>query len=128
AACVGCHEQINAPGFALEGYDAIGRVRDTDNGEPVDVVATVTIGADQVEVDGAVQLAEQIAASEAGQRCYLVNWFRYANMRSETVDDQCTIAGLHELMVEADYDIKEVLVAMTQTATFRFRSPLEVQG
>jgi len=126
-ACSGCHDSINAPGFALEGYDAVGRVRSTDNGEPVDAASTVIIGSDMVDVDGAVELAHAIAQSEVGQRCYLVNWFRYANMRTENPDDQCTINGLHELMVEADYDIKELMVAMTQTATFRYRSPLEVQ-
>ena len=126
-ACNGCHQMINAPGYALEGFNAIGVVRSTDNGEPVNTASEVLIGADQVPVDGAVDLANAIAGSEVGARCYLLNWFRYANMRRENTDDQCTINSIHELMLESDYDIKELMVALTQTATFRFRSPEAVQ-
>lgn len=126
-ACNGCHQMINAPGYALEGFNAIGQVRSTDNGEPVNTASSMLIGADMVEVDGAVDLANEIASSEVGARCYLVNWFRYANMRRENTDDQCTINSIHELMLESNYDIKELMVALTQTATFRFRSPKEVE-
>lgn len=126
-ACNGCHQMINAPGYALEAFNAIGVVRSTDNGEPVNTASEVLIGADTVPVDGAMSLANAIADSEVGARCYLLNWFRYANMRRESADDQCTINGIHELMLESNYDIKELMVALTQTATFRFRSPEAVQ-
>ena len=35
-ACAGCHAAMDPIGFALENFDAIGRWRDTDSGEPVD--------------------------------------------------------------------------------------------
>jgi len=34
--CPTCHVEINAPGFAFEGFDAVGQLRETDNGARVD--------------------------------------------------------------------------------------------
>ena len=40
SACSGCHARIDPPGFALEAFDPIGRIRDSyGNGEPVDTEA-----------------------------------------------------------------------------------------
>lgn len=40
SACSGCHARIDPPGFALEGFDPIGRIRASyGNGEPVDTKA-----------------------------------------------------------------------------------------
>ncbi|HXG46659.1 MAG TPA: DUF1588 domain-containing protein, partial [Methylomirabilota bacterium] len=35
-ACMGCHARMDPIGFALEKFDAIGRWRDTDEGQPID--------------------------------------------------------------------------------------------
>ncbi len=44
-ACAGCHRRIDPFGFALEGFDAIGRRRDRDaNGLPIDAVSTLADG------------------------------------------------------------------------------------
>ncbi len=36
-ACAGCHKLMDPVGFALEGYDAVGRWRPSEEGKPVDV-------------------------------------------------------------------------------------------
>jgi hypothetical protein len=36
AACASCHDRIDPVGFALENFDAVGRWRDLENGQPVD--------------------------------------------------------------------------------------------
>jgi hypothetical protein len=36
AACHSCHIRLDPPGFALERFDAVGALRDTDGGAPVD--------------------------------------------------------------------------------------------
>jgi hypothetical protein len=35
-ACMGCHNLMDPIGFALESFDAVGRYRKTDNGNPID--------------------------------------------------------------------------------------------
>jgi hypothetical protein len=47
--CANCHDQINPPGFALEGFDGLGRVR---------VGADTHTEIDGVEVDGLRDLEE----------------------------------------------------------------------
>ncbi|MCH9684508.1 MAG: DUF1592 domain-containing protein [Deltaproteobacteria bacterium] len=120
--CGGCHDSINAPGFLFEGYDAMGQVRATENGVPVDTASTVVVGAEEHQFAGAMDFIDHVAESEVARRCYLTQWFRYANMRQETFDDQCTLDGLHQVLQDTDYNLRELLVAMTQTTTFRFRA------
>ena len=122
AECTGCHSLINAPGFALEGYDAIGRTRSEDNGWPIDDAVTLVIDDAQVEIDGGVALAHAIADSTQGQRCYATQWFRYANMRKETPEDLCTIDGLVTALADEGMPVQDLMIALTQTKTFRNRT------
>ncbi|MBC8069812.1 MAG: DUF1588 domain-containing protein, partial [Deltaproteobacteria bacterium] len=126
--CVSCHELINAPGFSFEGYDAVGAIRTVDNGEPVDTAASLVdpeLG--MVAFGNAVEMIGQLAESPAAKRCYLKQWFRYASARVEGEGDACTLDGLHTSMLESDYDVQELLVALTQTVSFRYRAAQEVQ-
>ncbi|MBC8067092.1 MAG: DUF1592 domain-containing protein [Deltaproteobacteria bacterium] len=122
AQCDGCHSLINPPGFALEGYDPIGRVRAEDNGYPIDAAVTLRIDDVDVAIDGGVALARAIADSDDGARCYATQWFRYANMRKETPADLCTIDALTAALADDDLPVTELMIAMTQTQTFRFRT------
>ncbi len=44
ASCAGCHAFLDPMGFAFENYDAVGRWRDTDKGNPVDAAGTLIRG------------------------------------------------------------------------------------
>jgi hypothetical protein len=59
AQCAYCHNVIDPPGFALEGFDQIGNVRTTDNGQPVDTSATIVGGGD---LDGVYASADAFLA------------------------------------------------------------------
>ncbi len=62
--CQGCHTHIDGIGFGFEGYDAIGRHRDLDNGIAVDATGMVKGFPDiDGEFDGAVELIERLAGS-----------------------------------------------------------------
>ncbi|HWB75919.1 MAG TPA: DUF1592 domain-containing protein [Nannocystaceae bacterium] len=126
--CAPCHDQINAPGFSFEGYDAVGAIRTVDNGENVDPAASFT------EPDGAtitytnaVDMIGQLAELPAAKRCYLKQWFRYASARVEGQGDLCTLEGIDTALLDADYDVQELLVALTQTVSFRYRAAQEVE-
>jgi hypothetical protein len=124
-ACIGCHEMINPAGFSFEGYDAIGRVRQDENGARIDASGSISVDGQQIPFNDAVELSQAIAYSDAGPRCYATQWFRYANMRRETPDDSCTLEGLRSAWEASGYEIEELLVALTQTATFRHRAEQE---
>lgn len=44
ASCAGCHAFLDPMGFALENFDAIGKWRDTEKGNPVDVAGSLVRG------------------------------------------------------------------------------------
>ncbi|MEM9691413.1 MAG: DUF1592 domain-containing protein, partial [Myxococcota bacterium] len=123
--CAYCHIPVNEPGFAFEGYDAIGQVRSDDNGLPLDTTGTITLDREEVAFDGALDLIQALADSEDAQRCYLRQWYRYGFAREEAEADVCTITALEEQLRTGTMSIQDMIVAFTRTKTFRFRVPDE---
>lgn len=122
--CAGCHKAlINPPGFAFEHYDALGQWRTEENMVPIDAASEFfgRYGTQFVFTD-AIDMIDQIVASEEGPRCYLTQWFRYGFARGEQKVDQCTLDELHEALTGEGYNIQELLVAMTRTTAFRYRA------
>lgn len=126
-ACDFCHSKINPPGFAFEHFDAVGRLRADEGGEPIDASGVMTVGETELRFDGAIDLVTQLAQSPVAERCYLTNWYRYGNARQLSPEDACTIEELDAKLVQSGYNIKELLVALTQTKTFRYRAVEEVE-
>jgi len=50
--CAGCHARIDAYGFSMEAFDAIGRLRDKEGNVPIDTRAKVMDGTEITGVDG----------------------------------------------------------------------------
>jgi hypothetical protein len=76
--CNNCHGKINPVGFTLEKYDAIGRVRDTDNGKPVDCAGTyAALSGDTVHFAGIQDLAKYIANSPEAHRAFVEKLFQH---------------------------------------------------
>lgn len=124
-ACSGCHHLMDPIGFGFEHYDGIGKWRDQDQGLPVDAGGEV-IGSQDVNgtFDGAVELAKRLGQSEEVRSCVVKQWFRYGQGRPVTAEDACTMAALQTTFAAANYDIRELLVALTQTDAFRYRKPV----
>ena len=49
-------------------------------------------------------------------------WFRYAMGRGESTDDACSLSSLKQSFSTSQSDIKQLLVAVTQTTAFRYRN------
>jgi hypothetical protein len=72
--------------------------------------------------DGAVELAHALAASEDVGRCVTRQWFRYATRRMETDSDGCSVFSLQTEFAESGHDIRELMVAIAKTDSFRYRA------
>jgi hypothetical protein len=121
-ACAGCHLLIDPVGWGFEQYDAIGRYRTMEGSNPVDARGEITGTADaDGEFDGAVELAQLLAGSEQVGECVAKQWFRFAFGRSEVEEDTCSIATTHSLFADAGYDIRELLLTIVVSDTFRHR-------
>lgn len=53
--CASCHDVMDPVGFALENFDAVGRWRTSENGQPVDASGGLPDGSEFVGVDGLEQ-------------------------------------------------------------------------
>jgi hypothetical protein len=121
--CASCHRLMDPIGFGFEHYDGIGQWRDTDQGLPVDASGEVT-GAEEVDgpFNGAVELANKLAESELVRQCVATQWFRFGYGRAEQDDeDQCTMGEIQDAFTASGGNIKDLLIALTQTEAFRFR-------
>jgi hypothetical protein len=76
---------------------------------------------------GPEELMAMVAESEAAEQCYATHWFRFAHGRREAPEDECTLEALHARFAEVGGDIRELMIAITQTEAFLFR-PTVVEG
>lgn len=124
--CSGCHKLMDPIGFGFEAFDGIGRFRTMDQGRPVDSSGSL-LGSDvDGAFNGAPELAKKLAGSQEVRDCVAVEWFRYGHGRGETPDDACSLDTLKKAFTAANYDVRELIVAITQTNAFRYR-PAQVK-
>jgi len=75
-ACMSCHVTINPLGFSLERFDAVGRLRATDNSKPVDPVSEYQAADGTViRLQGARDVARHAVESQGGQAGFVRNLF-----------------------------------------------------
>ncbi len=119
--CAGCHTMMDPIGFGFESFDTVGRFRSDEGGVPVDASGEI-FGSDvDGPFNGVVELAAKLADSEDVQACYAKQWFRYGYGRVEDEADACTLAEIREKLDESGGNIRELLVALTQTDAFLYR-------
>jgi len=111
--CAGCHHGIiNPVGFGFENYDAVGKFRTMENGQTIDATGTLAGTAAAIS-----------AASSVAQACYAKTWLRYAFGRVESAGDACAVGVLAQSLAKDDYKVTDLLVDLTRTRAFMYRSP-----
>lgn len=127
--CSVCHNLMNPIGFGFENYDAIGQWRDTQNDKTIDATGEIVNSEDlDGTFDGAVDLGQKLAQSEQVATCVASQWFRFGYNRSVTPEDSCNIGPVKDAFKASGYDIKELLVALTQTDAFLYRYVVIPEG
>jgi hypothetical protein len=77
SACSSCHSLINPLGFSLESYDAIGSLRDKENGMPIDATGGYQSPSGQeVRFQGPRDLARFLAQSEEVHTAFVERLFQ----------------------------------------------------
>ncbi len=113
-------------GFGFENYDALGQFRAEDDGRPVDASGEI-FATDDADgpFDGIGELSTRLAGSRQVQECMTRQLFRYSVRRVETTQEQCGLDELFDVAAESDWNIREMLVHITQTDGFAYRRALE---
>jgi hypothetical protein len=112
--CPTCHTQINPPGFAFEGFDAIGQVRETENGVPVDTSAEMVLDGKLVGFSGPQELIDHLARSEEAHRCYASRWIEFAYGRPLAVED----VPMWNSMAGSSLPIADILTSLVKSPQF----------
>ncbi|MCC6620729.1 MAG: DUF1592 domain-containing protein [Deltaproteobacteria bacterium] len=115
--CVTCHKSMDAIGFALERYDGIGQVRETDNGFPIDTTGELRGQA----FDGALELADILAADPRLPACVVEKLFVYALGRGVTSADEGTLARIGRDLAARGYRFTALVELVATSDAFRFR-------
>ena len=123
--CAGCHREIDPLGFAFDHYDAAGLWRDTENGLPIDATGEIFKTDAKGKFNGALELSERLSQSRDVQNCFVGKWMAFAYGRQETPDDACTRQLLQNAFAKSKGNVIELIVALTQTDAFLYRSDKE---
>jgi hypothetical protein len=121
--CATCHTLMDPIGVVFEGFDAVGRARTMDEtGLPVVLESELSGTGD---ADGPVanptELGQKLAHSDQVRGCYVTNNFRFFYGREVEQADACSMARLLVDFKGADYNLTELLVALTRTDAFLYR-------
>jgi hypothetical protein len=115
--CRSCHNLLDPIGFALENFTSVGQWQDMEGGKAIDVTVTSPqLGS----FAGAVELGKKMAESTAVQACFATNWANYAYGRASEEQDACTMQQLQKTFETKGYNIKELLLELSQTSTFLY--------
>ncbi|MBW2376031.1 MAG: DUF1592 domain-containing protein [Deltaproteobacteria bacterium] len=128
-ACSGCHTLMNPIGFIFEHYDGVGQWRDQQNGKDIDAIGEV-VQTDDIDgdYDGAIELASALAGSTQVQECVSSQWFRFAYNRTVTQEDSCSVEQLNDVFRSSNFNVRSLLVALTQTNAFLYRRAVELDA
>ncbi|MEZ4466569.1 MAG: DUF1592 domain-containing protein [bacterium] len=124
--CRSCHQYIDAVGFGFEAFDAIGRHRTTENGQPIEG------GGDMNDVEGLgtgtrapyldlATLGAVLAESEAAPACFAVRLRRFALGAREGVADRCAVHALQARFADSGGDLRDLLLALVTSPEFTTR-------
>ncbi len=115
--CQVCHQKINSLGFTLENFDAVGRYRSEERGNPIDVSGSYrTRDDEEVRFDGPQDLAAYLADSEDSHRAFVSQVFEFFVKQPAAAFGPDRIERLTESFRENDYSIRDLLVEVAVTA------------
>jgi mono/diheme cytochrome c family protein len=111
SACLGCHSVVNPLGFALEQFDAVGRIRETERGKPIDVHGWYdTRAGTTAKFSGARQLAAFLAGSEEVQTAFTQQLFHQFVKQPVRAYGLQMPAYLHKKFAESGYSIRKLII------------------
>jgi hypothetical protein len=128
AACAPCHALMDPIGFALSGFDMIGRRRTEDSaGQPLVTKGSLS-GFETVDFDGAAGLADVLRRSPETSSCVATQLFRYAHGREEVDADACQLRQVAEAFQSSAFRFGDLLRALVRSEGFRYRPSYGIVG
>jgi hypothetical protein len=119
AKCAICHQRIDAIGFSLEGFDAIGRRREKDLGDrPINTMVKTMEGAQFEDLAGLQQYLLSVRR-EAFLRQFCRKLLGYALGRAVQLSDEPLLADMQATLAAKDYRVTPVIEKIVLSRQFR---------
>jgi hypothetical protein len=117
--CAGCHKVMDPIGFALEGFDGVGRVRKTEDGTAIDTSGTLFNGAN---VDGVVGLRRNLVAQpEIFVGVMTEKMLTYALGRGLEYYDMPAVRRVVRDGKSSDYRFSSIVLGIARSTPFQMK-------
>jgi hypothetical protein len=120
AACASCHNVIDPVGFALENFDAVGRWRETEEGQAVDATGGFTDGSTFTGVAGLE--AALLKRPDVFVGTMAEKLMTFALGRGVGYDDGPAVRGIVRKARAADYRFWALIEGVVESAPFQMRT------
>jgi mono/diheme cytochrome c family protein len=120
AACASCHGVIDPPGFALENFDAVGRWRATEEGQPVDASGGLPDGSRFTGVGGLEEAL--LKRPEIFVGTMTEKLFTFALGRGVEYYDGPAVREVVRKAKAADFRFSALIEAMVTSTPFQMRT------
>ncbi|MBA4020644.1 MAG: hypothetical protein C0483_26085 [Pirellula sp.] len=116
-ACQSCHSMINALGFSLENFDAVGRLRDKEKGKPVITNGVyVTRTGETIKFQSAEELAKYLVSSDETHTAFVEQLFHYFVKQPVRAHGLDASTRLKQSFAGAGFNIRNLLVEIVAEA------------
>lgn len=111
AMCANCHNMINPIGFALEGFDAVGRLRETEKNKPIDASGSYRLRSGELaKFQGAKELAAFLSESPETHRSFVRQLFHHMVQQPILAYGPDTIDRLADSFAGHQFNIKKLII------------------
>ncbi|MCA9139576.1 MAG: DUF1592 domain-containing protein [Planctomycetales bacterium] len=119
--CASCHRVMDQLGFGLDDYDAIGRYRTEEGGQPIDASGALPDGR---SFNGGADLSRMLAETELDglARSLIEKMLTFAIGRELTPDDRCTIDEIVATTKSNQYRLGDIVTAVATSRPFRYQT------
>jgi Protein of unknown function (DUF1592)/Protein of unknown function (DUF1588)/Protein of unknown function (DUF1595)/Protein of unknown function (DUF1587) len=120
AVCKGCHATFAPMGLAFEHYDKLGKYREQQNGQNIDVTGSFLGEGDLSSMfTDSLDMLKQLVASNQGQLCFSKRFISYLEGRSaHGVLDGCLITRARTQMAQNKLSLLSLMLELTEDASF----------
>ena len=118
--CAVCHTKMDAVGFGLENFDAIGSWRDADGREKIDPSGTLPGGR---TFNGPLDLVQILVEDKKAEfsRCVTMKMLTYALGRGLGVADRCTVSSIVNELAEDEYRFGTLVKSIVTSQPFTYQ-------
>ena len=130
AVCSNCHKMINSLGFALEEFDAVGRLRKKEKEKAIDASGHYRLrSGDLAEFSGASELAQFLVESRETHRSFSRQLFHHMVQQPILAYGPDSIAELADFFSNHDFNMNHLMVEIAcRSANFSKQNPASGQA